>query len=69
MAVVPAPAPELAQGAAEPLALRLPFDGVTASPGLAPVVDKTQKAEGPGFATGCGSLRATEVDYSGLQMN
>ena len=40
VAVVPAPAPELAQGAAEPLALRLSLDGVAASPGFAPIVDK-----------------------------
>src|SRR5947209_7187660 len=56
VAVVPAPAPALAQGAAEPRALRLPFAGVTASPGLAPGVDTTQEAEGPGSATGWGSL-------------
>src|SRR6266702_7336628 len=64
--VVPAPPPALAQGAAEPLALRLPFDGVTASPGLAPGVDNTQQAEGPGCVTGCGALRATAVDHRGL---
>ena len=52
VAVVPAPTPERAQAAAEPLALCLPFDGVAASPGLAPVVDKTQKAASPGLAIG-----------------
>jgi len=52
VAVVPAPTPERAQAAAGPLALCLPCDGVAASPGLAPVVDKTQKAESPGLAIG-----------------
>jgi len=43
VAVVPAPPPALAQGAAEPLALRLPFDGVTASPGLARAIQLSER--------------------------
>ncbi len=66
MAAVPAPTPVLAKAAAKPLALRLPFDGISASPRLAPVVDKTEKAEGSGFATIRPSLRAAKVDPLGL---
>ncbi len=52
VAVVPAPAPARAQGAAEPLALRLPCDGVAASPGFAPRVDNAEPAARPGLAIG-----------------
>jgi hypothetical protein len=67
VAVVPAPPPERAQGAAPPLALRLPCDGVSASPGLAPGVDTAQKAAGPGLVIGWRALRTTAVDHRGLR--
>ena len=66
VAVVSAPTPTLPQGAAAPRPLRLPFAGISPSPGLAPVVPNTQKAEGPGLAPVRRALRAPALDPLGL---
>jgi hypothetical protein len=66
VAVGAAPAPKRTDGASEPFALRLAFDGEAACAGFAPVVDKTQEAERPGLAAVRPSPWAPEVDQLGL---